>query len=97
MASLGFTSIRRRAIAHLLSGTFLHEARGDIDVKNHLAMGRVSALDVVALLKRSSGDQYSSSPHHRDSSIAMHVIRTGGYYLKFYFEAPHVMFISVHP
>ncbi|URX62056.1 hypothetical protein KR767_18725 [Luteibacter anthropi] len=97
MANNGFTAAKNVAIARLATGAFLHEARASVEVKNHLKTGQISAQDVINLLKKSNGNQHSSSPHHRDASLTVHVIVTGGYYIKFYFIDPNVMFISVHP
>jgi hypothetical protein len=40
----GFKEARKKVLAALASGSYLHEARNDIDVKNKLATGEISAL-----------------------------------------------------
>ncbi|WP_256702158.1 hypothetical protein [Burkholderia sp. SRS-W-2-2016] len=81
----------------LRSGKFQHEARAGINVKNLLATGQVTAEFVEALIARSDGTQYSSSPHHHAPSVDVHIILTGGWYVKFYFVGdPETVFISVH-
>lgn len=92
----GFKEIKKAVIAALKSGDYQHEARGDINVKNRLATGELAASDVVAIIKRSNGLNHSSSPHHSDSSIEVHVIKSGTWYVKFYFIDPVTWFISVH-
>ena len=92
-----YRQVKRAVIAALRSGKFQHETRTGIDVKNRLATGHVTAQFVEALIARSDGTQYSSSPHHGAPSIDVHVIVSGGWYVKFYFVGnPETMFISVH-
>lgn len=93
---LGFTAAKRKLLAALVSGDFQHEARGAIDVKNVLATGQFSVTDLVAVVKRANGLEHSTSPHHGDASITVHVLVTGGWYIKFYFLDPSTIFISVH-
>ena len=92
---MGFTAVKAMAIAKLLAGDYAHEGRGDIDDKNLLATGVVSAKDVADVLKRSRGQDHTSSAHHQDASVEVHVIACSGWYVKFYFD-PELMFISVH-
>lgn len=92
-----YKQVKRTVIAALRSGQFQHEARSGINVKNLLATGQVSAEFVQGLVARSNGTQYSSSPHHSVASIDVHVIESGGWYVKFYFlNDPDTVFISVH-
>lgn len=91
----------KKQVLHCLSeGRILHEARNNIDVKNLLAVGRVTLDDVTQLLKRSRGNEYEVSPHHMDSSIDVHVVKTRylgmRWYIKWYFVEPDAVFISVH-
>jgi hypothetical protein len=81
-------------LAALAAGSYLHEARNDVDIKNELATGEISASDVAALIKGSTGNDHLRSPHHSDPSI--HVISRKGWYIKFYFVDPDTWFISVH-
>lgn len=92
---MGFKEVKAKAIADLLSGDYAHEGRGDIDEKNLLQSGQIGAEDVVALLKMSRGGDHSSSPHHQDANLEVHVIKCRDWYVKFYFD-PDTMFISVH-
>ena len=97
---VGYKEIKRQVIYCLNKGYVSHEQRSNIDVKNLLAIGKVSLKEVAEIIGRSRGNDYSSSPHHYDSSIAVHVIKTrlaGQYwYVKWYFVEPNSVFISVH-
>jgi len=92
----GFKEARRKLLAALASGSYLHEARNEIDVKNKLATGEISAAEVAELVKKSTGNDHSKSTHHADRSITVHVISRKGWYIKFYFIDPNTWFISVH-
>ena len=93
----GFIAVRQAVIAALSSGKYLSEEREDIDEKNLLAVGEVTAETLVAALKRCSGRDHACSAHHRLVNVRVHVIRAGGWYIKFYFLEPDTWFISVHP
>ena len=92
----GFNAVKAALIDALQRGDFQHEARSKIEVKNLLAMGQISAADVVAVLKRSRGSAHQTSAHHLDASITVHVVTTSGWYIKFYFLDPQTWFICVH-
>jgi len=94
--ALGFSAAKRKLLAALASGDFQHEVRDAIDVKNVLATGQLSVAELVAIVRRANGLEHSTSPHHGDASIMVHVFRTGGWYIKFYFLDPSTFFISVH-
>jgi hypothetical protein len=94
--SSGFRAVRAQVIEALQKGHFLHESRNNIDVKNLLAVGAVSVEDVIGLITRAKGTDHQSSPHHLDGSITVHVIKSSGWYIKFYFLDPDTWFISVH-
>ncbi len=96
MAPKGFNAVRRAVLAALEAGHYQHEARDSIDVKNLLATGAVSVNEVKDVIRRSNGLNYSCSPHHRVSSVDCHLIKAGGWYIKFYFLDPDTIFISVH-
>ena len=97
---MGFKDAKRQVIECLEKGLVSHEVRNDIDVKNLLAIGRVTLAEVAGIIGRSRGDGYSSSPHHFDSSISVHVVKTRhlkqDWYIKWYFVEPNSVFISVH-
>lgn len=92
---MGFKDVKEKVIASLLADDYSHEARQDIDEKNLLSVGKITAAELAEVLKRSRGQEYSSSPHHQDSSVMVHVIVCNGWYVKFYFD-PDTLFISVH-
>ena len=81
-SALGFAAAKRKLLSALASGDYQHEVRGAIDVKNVLATGQMSAADLVLIVKRANGLEHSTSPHHGDSSITVHVLKTGGWYVK---------------
>ena len=93
---MGFKDARQKVIHALRHGTFQHEARRDIDVKNKLATGDVTPEFVADLLRRAKGQDHSMSPHHSVSSITVHVVAREGWYVKFYFIEPDTWFISCH-
>lgn len=92
-----FTEVKRAVIAALRAGTFQHQSRGQIEVKNLLQTGVVSAAEVETIIRRCSGTEHQCSPHHQVKSIDVHVIVSQGWYIKFYFIGnPDTVFISVH-
>lgn len=96
MSFIGFKEAKRKVIAALKNGAYQHEARDNIDTKNLLQMGSVSAAQVCDLLRVCQGQDHSSSPHHQAPDIQVHVVRRDGWYIKFYFVDPDTVFISVH-
>ena len=93
---MGFKLVKEKVITALLMGTYEHEVRVDIDEKNRLQNGEVTAQFVIDLIRKSTGNDYSSSPHHQDSKVEGHVIVKNEWYIKFYFIDPSAVFISVH-
>ena len=93
---MGFNDVKKQVIGALKAGTYLHEVRSDISVKNLLAMGEVAVDDIIAVVKKSGGHEHQSSPHHREPKVDVNVITSGGWYIKFYFIEPDTWFISVH-
>lgn len=97
---MGFKDVKRKVIESLNDGSFSHEARNEIDVKNVLSTGAISKDDVAKILGRSSGSDYKTSPHHLDSTIDVHIVKTlfegKIWYIKWYFLDPSCVFISVH-
>lgn len=93
---MGWKTVRAKVLRALASGAFLNEVRDGIDVKNLLATGEVTAGEVSRIIARCNGTHHSSSPHHRDASVEVHVLRRDGWYIKFYFVEPDTVFISVH-
>lgn len=92
----GFRAVRSAVVAALESGSYLHVSRGDIEVKNLLAIGEVGAGEVIDIIHSCDGSHYSSSPHHAVPAIEVHVLKRLGWYIKFYFIEPQTWFISVH-
>jgi hypothetical protein len=97
---MGFVAARSLLIDALECGTFQHEERRDIERKNLLAVGDVSAEFVVGLLRACRGNQYKASPYHFDRTIVCHefkpVAAGQAWYVKAYFLSSDAVFISVH-
>lgn len=92
---MGFSAAKRKVITALQSGDYSHEGRADIDQKNLLQTGKISAQELADVLRKSSGVNYSCSRHHQDAEIEVHVVVCRDWYVKFYFD-PDTVFISVH-
>lgn len=92
----GFSAVKRAVIDALRSGRYLHEARGDIDAKNLLLTGVVSAAEIARVIAGANGREHRVSPHHSVRHIEVHVIKSQGWYVKFYFLDDGTWFISVH-
>lgn len=93
---MGFKDIKKTVIASLRAGSYQHASRNDVNVKNLLATGQVSASFVETLLANCTSNHLETSPHHLDASISVHVVQKDGWYIKFYFVDPATIFISVH-
>jgi len=97
---MAFKEVKRRVIECLNNGYILHEGRDNINIKNLLSTGVVSVSEVTTIIGRARGSAYSSSPHHYDAEIDVHVIKTTHsgqhWYIKWYFIEPDCVFISVH-
>jgi hypothetical protein len=103
---MGFRKIRQEAIRAIEEGRIQHEARDEVDEKNLLLTGELSAEQVVQLLKICRGTQYACSAHHLMRDIDVHVFKPYGklnaaavgkqWYIKLYLLEPDVWFISVH-
>jgi hypothetical protein len=101
---MGFSSAKRALLTALEAGNIQHEARDVLSEKNLLAVGDVSVGEVIAMVRRARGPDYSVSPHHWDAETEVHVFRpmVGGtrWYVKVYFlEEPEgtAVFVSIHP
>lgn len=93
---MGYKDAKAKVLRALKTGAYDHEPRNGIDVKNLLAMGEISAEEVMKLIARSSGTEHTESPHHVLKTVPVHCIITKGWYIKFYFLDPNTWFISVH-
>jgi len=97
---MGFKDIKQQVIDCLNKGLVSHEQRNDINIKNLLAIGQVTLDQTADALRRSRGDSYSTSPHHLDTSVDVHIVKTRHsgkeWYIKWYFVEPNSVFISVH-
>ena len=73
---MAFREIKSKVIECLNNGYVLHEERDNIDVKNLLSTGVISISEVTTIIGRARGNTYSSSSHHFDTEIDVHVIKT---------------------
>jgi DNA-binding transcriptional ArsR family regulator len=96
MKQEGFRFAKEKVLKALADGSYLHETRNAIDVKNLLQMGLVTAEEIASVIRRCTGSHHTSSPHHWSAEITVHVLRRDGWYIKFYFVDPDTVFISVH-
>ena len=97
---MGFKNAKVKVLDCLTTGHVLHEERGSIDIKNLFGTGLISVKEAAEIIGRATGNDYSSSPHHYDNDIEVHVIRTTylrqRWYIKWYFFEPDCVFISFH-
>lgn len=97
---MGFRQAKKDVIECLTEGRIRHEQRNDIDIKNLLAIGAISAEEVAALINKARGTDYNSSQHHFDKSIQVHIVQVRhqgkSWYIKWYLLEPNSWFISVH-
>jgi hypothetical protein len=97
---MGFKEAKARVLNCLFTGHVLHEERGSIDIKNLFATGCISVEEAAQITGRSTGNNYSCTPHHFNKDIDVHVIRTRysgqRWYIKWYFLGPDTVFISFH-
>ena len=100
---MSLRAARAALIRALEDGAFQHEARDVLSEKNLLAVGEVTEADVIRMLRRTRGEQYSSSPHDWDPQTLVHVFKPEAgkqkWYVKAYFLDPPdrcAVFISVH-
>jgi hypothetical protein len=70
---MGLTQARAALITALEAGTYQHEPREAQEEKNLLAVGDVSPKEVIRLLNRCKGPQYSESPHHWAADVTVHL------------------------
>jgi len=99
----GFSSAKRALLVALRAGNFEHEIREVQSEKNLLAVGDVTLEEVINMVNRTRGADYSASPHHSDPETTVHlfrpVVERTRWYVKVYFlDEPTgtAVFISVH-
>ena len=100
---MGFRNAKSRILTALERGDYSHEPREVQAEKNLLAVGDVTPEFVAGLVRKTSGRDYQSSPHHADASVEVHIFRASTndkarWYVKAYFAPDDAtVFISVHP
>ena len=100
---MGLSAAKKAVVTALRERDFVHEAREVLSEKNLLAVGDIEADDVAKLILRTSGADYSESPHDADRSVVVHTFRPTvndmRWYIKVYFlneSEGTATFISVH-
>ena len=93
---MGFKAAKAALIDALKAGNYQHAERDDINAKNLLAIGQVTAQEVIDVVARCDGSHHSCSEHHQVRGLDVHLIKRNGWYVKFYVITPDVWFISVH-
>ena len=97
---MGLKETRSKAIKCLEEGSAQAEERPDIEEKNLLKTGVVSAEEVITLLKYTRGDQYRTQAHGVIEGITIHIFEPEKeqvrWHIKLYFIDPNCFFISVH-
>ncbi len=68
---MGLRDAQSALISALREGRYDHEARDVLAEKNLLAIGAVSAEDVIQLLHRCGGNQFRESAHHWDADTTV--------------------------
>lgn len=96
MVRIGFREARKRAIEALRTGNYSIAARNNIDAGNLLATGDVSKDEIIEVLKACTGNDHERRPHHMIRGIDVHIVKSAGWYIKFYFIDPDTFFLSVH-
>lgn len=99
---MGLKKTRSAVVEKLKDGRIQHETTrsGNIDEKNLLLTGMVSVEEVINLINSTKGPDYSTSKHHLDDDVDVHVFRPKkkgvSWYIKCYMIEPDIWFISVH-
>lgn len=97
---MGFSDIKKKVVDCVKAGKAQSTPRNDKGEKNLFLTGEKSADDVVSMLNKTNGTQYTSMPHDKIADIEVHVFKPligdEEWYIKFYFLDPDCIFISVH-
>jgi len=93
---MGLSQAKQQVLACLKSGHYLNEDRVGIEGKNLFAVGLVSEEALIKVIQACTGLQYFEKPHDFIKGLNVHIMKIGGWYIKFYFMEPDCVFISVH-
>lgn len=98
---MGFKNEKKEILKRLDSGDYQHETRAEIDKKNYLQTGQITLENVMKIINKASGVNYSTSPHHVVNGVNVHVLKkinfeNKDWYIKWYYLEPDLFFISVH-
>jgi hypothetical protein len=73
----------KKILQALKEGFYQHDVRRDIDIKNLLAIGQITAFEVSQLIALSDGTMHQETPLHTIKDLMVHVIRVKGWYIKY--------------
>jgi hypothetical protein len=94
---LGFKEVKERAIQCIKSNHVRHVER-DLG-KNMFAAGDLSPEEMIQIIDFCRGDCYETNKHHLFNT-EVHILKPrgkyDGWYIKFFFVEPDILFISVH-
>ncbi len=97
---MGFDEIKKKVVSCVEQGKTQSTLRSDKNEKNLFLTGDKTKEDVVSMLKKTKGTQYSSIPHDTVPNVEVHIFKPllgdEEWYIKFYFIDPNCIFISVH-
>jgi len=93
---VGYKDVKRRVLLALIEGRYRIAHRASLDSKNVFYTGELDLEDLLLILMGSRGTEHRVTPHHRQPDIDVHVIVSGGWYIKFYFFEGAVDLLSVH-
>ena len=100
---MGFNDLKKTLISCLKSGHWEIEDRANINEKNLLYTGAVTAEEVIEMVKCCTGDCHTKSKLSRTISGQtpdVHILKPlgdyKGWYIKFYFIDPNAIIVSVH-
>ena len=97
---MGFNDIKKKVINCVEQGKAQSTPRSDKNEKNLFLTGDKSKDDVVSMLNKTKGTQYTSIHHDTVPDVEVHIFKPligdEEWYIKFYFIDPNCFFISVH-
>ena len=93
---INFKEAKRRAIEALRNKTYQVAQRREIDTKNLLSNNTVSEADIIDVIEKCRGQDHEMRSHDTIKTVAVHILRKDGWYIKFYFIDPDTFFLSVH-
>jgi hypothetical protein len=74
----GFKAGKRKVLKTLADGTYLHETRGNIDVKNLLLTGEITPNYLATIISRCTGAHHEATLHHQVRGLYVHILKRDG-------------------